>query len=105
VPLDRHEKILVLVGAAGRDPAKWPDPDRFDIRRRVTANQIGYGAGIHSCVAQMMARLEAEVFFRSLARKVEDLELTGPATLRLQPGLRGLNSLPLKLTRKAMNEA
>jgi cytochrome P450 len=105
VPLRRHEKILVLVGAAGRDPAKWPDPDRFDIRRRVTANQIGYGAGIHSCVAQMMARLEGEVFFGSLARKVQDIELMGSATLRLQPGLRGLKSLPLRLTRKAMNEA
>jgi len=63
VPLAKHQKVLVLIGAAGRDPAKWSDPDRFDITRRVTAAQIGYGAGIHSCVAQMMARLEAEVFF------------------------------------------
>jgi cytochrome P450 len=96
----KHQKVLVLLGAAGRDPAKWADADRFDISRRVTANQIGYGAGIHSCVAQMMARLEAEVFFSTLARKVATIELTGPAILRLQPGLRGLVSLPLKLTRK-----
>ena len=100
VPLEKHQKVLVLIGAAGRDPAKWPDADRFQITRRVTAGQIGYGAGIHSCVAQMIARLEGEVFFRSLARKVEHIELTGPAVLRLQPGLRGLSSLPLRLTRK-----
>lgn len=100
VPLQRHQKVLVLIGAAGRDPAKWPDPDRFDILRRVTASQIGYGAGIHSCVAQMMARLEAEVFFRSLAQKVHSIELAGPPQVRLQPGLRGLSSLPLRLIRK-----
>lgn len=99
VPLAKHEKVLVLLGAAGRDPAKWPEPDRFDLTRRVTTGQIGYGAGIHSCVAQMLARLEAEVFFRALARKVERLELTGSPVLRLQPGLRGLNSLPLRLIR------
>jgi cytochrome P450 len=101
VPLMRHQKVLVLIGAAGRDPVKWADPDRFDIMRRVTAGQIGYGAGIHSCVAQMMARLEAEVFFRSLAQKVHSIELAGTPQVRLQPGLRGLSSLPLRLTRKS----
>ena len=101
VSLDKHQKVLVLIGAAGRDPAKWLDPDRFDITRRVTASQIGYGAGIHSCVAQMMARLEGEVFFRAVAQKVQDIELAGSPTLRLQPGLRGLSTLPLRLTRKS----
>jgi 4-methoxybenzoate monooxygenase (O-demethylating) len=101
VPLGKHQKVLVLIGAAGRDPAKWTDPDRFDLTRRVTASQIGYGAGAHSCVAQMMARLEGEVFFRALAEKVDRIEITGPPQLRLQPGLRGLSSLPLRLTRKS----
>lgn len=100
VRMDKHQKVLVLIGAAGRDPAKWSDPDKFDITRRVTSAQIGYGVGIHSCVAQMMARLEAEVFFRALARKVQEIELAGTPQLRLQPGLRGLGSLPLRLTRK-----
>jgi cytochrome P450 len=101
VPLGKHQKVLVLIGAAGRDPRKWADPDRFDITRRVTPAQIGYGAGVHSCVAQMMARLEGEVFFQTLARKVEWIELAGPAQLRLQPGLRGLTSLPVRLIRKS----
>ena len=43
VPLQKHQKVLVLIGAAGRDPAKWTDPDKFDITRRVTASQMGYG--------------------------------------------------------------
>jgi cytochrome P450 len=100
VPLGKHQKVLVLIGAAGRDGARWTNPDTFDITRKVTAAQIGYGAGPHSCVAQMMARLEAEVFFRALARKVQDIEIVGTPTLRLNPGLRGLSSLPLRLTRK-----
>lgn len=98
--LGGHQKVLVLIGSAGRDPAKWENPETFDIRRRVTPAQMGYGAGIHSCVAQMMARLEADVFFRALARKVQDIEIVGPPQLRLNPGLRGLSSLPLRLTRK-----
>ena len=49
----------------------------------------------------MMARLEAEVFFRALAQKVAHIELAGPAQLRLQPGLRGLSSLPVRLTRRS----
>jgi len=91
----------VFIGSAGRDPRKWAEPDRFDITRRVTSNQVGYGAGIHACVAQMMARLEGEVFFRTLARKVQTIELTGTPQLRLNPGLRGLSSLPLRITPKA----
>jgi cytochrome P450 len=98
--LSKHQKVLVLIGSAGRDSAKWENPDQFDITRRVTPAQIGYGAGVHSCVAQMMARLEAEVFFRALARKVQHIEPAGTSQLRMQPGLRGLSSLPLRLTRK-----
>jgi cytochrome P450 len=92
--LGKYEKVLVLVGSAGRDPARWDDPDRFDIRRKLN-NQIGYGAGIHGCVAQMMARLEGEVFFRTLATKVKTLEAAGPPVLCLNPGMRGLSALPV----------
>jgi len=97
VQLGKHEKVLVLVGSAGRDPARWDDPDRFDIRRKLTG-QIGYGTGIHGCVAQMMARLEGEVFFRNLATKVRTLEAVGPSALRLNPGLRGLSTLPIAIS-------
>jgi cytochrome P450 len=101
VAVGKHQKVLVLIGAAGRDPRKWNEPERFDITRKVTSSQIGYGAGVHSCVAQMMARLEAEVFFQVLARKVDRIELTGSPEVRLNPGLRGLQTLPLRLVRRS----
>lgn len=94
--IGRHEKVLLLLGSAGRDPERWPEPDRFDITRHISG-QLSYGWGIHACVAQMMARLEGEVFFETLARTVERIEPAGPAELRLVPGLRGLKSMPLRL--------
>jgi len=100
VTLGKHEKVMVFIGSAGRDPARWDEPERFDIRRR-TIGQLGYGTGIHGCVAQMMARLEGEVFFETLARKVGSIELTGDPVLRMNPGLRGLANLPLTMTRGA----
>jgi cytochrome P450 len=95
--LGKHEKVLVLIGSAGRDPARWEEPDRFLISRRITG-QMGYGTGIHGCVAQMMARLEGEVFFQALATRVKSLEAAGAAALRLNPGLRGLSSLPIAIS-------
>ncbi|HVY34437.1 MAG TPA: cytochrome P450 [Caulobacteraceae bacterium] len=100
VQLAKHAKVMVFIGSAGRDPAQWDEPDRFDIRRR-NPGQMGYGVGVHSCVAQMLARLEGDVFFTALAKAVDGLEAAGPAALRLNPGLRGLSSLPIRLTSKA----
>jgi cytochrome P450 len=93
--LEKHQKIMVFIASAGRDPAQWDDPESFRIDRRIVG-QIGFGWGIHACVAQVMARLEAEVFFQSLAKQVKAIEADGHAELRLVPGLRGLSSLPLK---------
>lgn len=94
--IGRHEKVLLFIGSAGRDPAKWDSPDHFDIRRKISG-QMSYGWGIHGCVAQMMARLEGDIFFSALARRVRAIELDGVPELRLVPGLRGLTRLPLGL--------
>ena len=45
------EKVLMLLGAANRDPRKWPDPDHYDIDRQ-TAGHVGFGAGVHMCVGR-----------------------------------------------------
>lgn len=95
--MGKHDKVMVFLGSAGRDPSVWEASDRFDIRRKLQG-QIGYGAGIHGCVAQMVARLEGEAFFRALSERASTLEMTGPAQLRLNPGLRGLSSLPLSIS-------
>jgi cytochrome P450 len=52
------QDVAVLLGAANRDPAKFPEPDRFDIGRE-TAGHVGFGFGIHHCLGAHLARREA----------------------------------------------
>ncbi|WP_238365714.1 cytochrome P450 [Mesobacterium pallidum] len=94
--IGKHEKVMSFLGSAGRDPERWEDPDTFDITRKIKG-QIGYGVGIHGCVGQMFARLEGEVLIRAVAEQVERLELTGTPEFRLNPGLRGLDKMPMRL--------
>jgi cytochrome P450 len=91
------EKILMFLGAANRDPRRWADPDRYDITRK-TSGHVGFGAGIHMCVGQLVARLEGEVMLAALARKVAAIDITGPVKRRYNNTLRGLEQLPITLT-------
>jgi len=90
------ERIILFLGAANRDARQWPDPTRFDIRRRA-AGHVGFGHGIHGCVGQMLARLEGEVMLAALSTKVRAFEPTGRPVQRLNNVLRGLASLPLRI--------
>lgn len=97
VRLREGEKILLFLGAANRDPRRWEVPDQFDITRRASGH-VAFGYGIHSCVGQMVARLEGEIVLGALARRIERLELTGEPLRRMNNTLRGLASLPLQVT-------
>jgi 4-methoxybenzoate monooxygenase (O-demethylating) len=88
------EKILMSLAAANRDPRRWDNPDCYDITRR-TSGHVGFGAGIHMCAGQLVARLEGEVLLAALARKVAAIEVTGPVKRRYNNTLRGLDSLPV----------
>jgi 4-methoxybenzoate monooxygenase (O-demethylating) len=90
------DKVLLFLGAANRDPRKWEESDRFHIERR-TRGHVGFGYGIHMCVGQMLARLEAEVLLAAMARRIATIELTGKPTWRLNNTLRGLASLPVRI--------
>lgn len=94
-----HDKVLVSFGSANRDPDRWDQPDRYDIMRKTTGH-LGFGTGLHGCVAQMIARMEGEALFGALARAVADIQEAGPRVRRLAPGARGLDHLPLRLTGK-----
>jgi 4-methoxybenzoate monooxygenase (O-demethylating) len=90
-------KVLVLFAGANRDPQQWPDPDRFDVRRRV-AGHLGYGAGPHVCAGMTIARMEGEALIRALAERVGSWQPDGQAVPRLNNSLRGLASLPVRVT-------
>jgi cytochrome P450 len=91
------DKVLLFLAAANRDPRRWDKPDVFDIRRRATGHMT-FGTGIHGCVGQAVARLESEAIFSALAGRVVSIELTGKPELRLNNTLRGLDTLPLRIT-------
>ena len=97
-PIPEGRKVLMFLAAANRDPRRWDDPDRYDITRNA-AGHVGFGAGIHMCVGQVLARLEGEVMLQALARHVARLEPAGPPRRRHNNTLRGLTSLPLHLHR------
>ena len=97
VRLGEGEKVLLFLAAANRDPRRWNAPERFDIRRPA-GGHVGFGAGIHGCVGQMVARLEGELVLAALARRVRKIELLAAPRRRLNNTLRGLASLPVRVT-------
>jgi len=96
VHLGEGEKVLLFLAAANRDPRRWERPDEFDVRRRATGHMT-FGTGIHGCVGQAVARLEAEAVFAALARRAASFEMTAEPTRRLNNTLRGLDTLPLRV--------
>lgn len=90
------DKVLLFLAAANRDPRRWQHPDRFDIRRKA-AGHVGFGAGIHACVGQMLARLEGECLLSALAERAKSIELAGAPVRQLNNTLRGLDRLPLRV--------
>ena len=94
ITIGEHEKVLLLIGSANRDEARWPSPDSFEITRK-TSGHLGFGTGIHGCVGQMVARLEGEAILAALTRHVKAIELAGDPIRRLSTGLRAFSSVPV----------
>ena len=76
VAIPADSKVLLLVGAANRDPIRFEDPDRFDMDR--SPGHLAFGFGIHACIGQMVTKLEAEIVLEALARHARTLRLVGP---------------------------
>ena len=89
------EQVMVLVAAANRDPARYDDPDRFDIARAPKAH-LGFGYGLHSCLGVNLARIEARVATERLLAHVPDFRLAGPVEYGAF-GLRGPSLAPITL--------
>ncbi|MDO8280571.1 MAG: cytochrome P450 [Burkholderiaceae bacterium] len=94
IPADA--KVQVFLGSANRDPRFWVKPDTFDIHR-TTLGHVAFGAGVHACIGQMIARLEAEAVLKALARRASHIELDGAPVQRINNCLRSFKSLPLRV--------
>ena len=97
VVIPEGHKILMFLAAANRDPRRWDDPDAFDLSRDPSGH-VGFGMGIHQCVGQHVARLEAETLVTALARRVATIELDGPTVRHHNNTLRAWESIPVRVT-------
>ncbi len=87
--------IIALLGAANRDPDEYPEPDRMDVTRE-RLRPLSFGGGIHFCIGAQLARIEAEVVFTTLLRRLPEITLPERTTPKWRDTftLRGLTSLP-----------
>ncbi|MEU4251754.1 cytochrome P450 [Amycolatopsis sp. NPDC026612] len=87
-------QVIILIGAANRDPATGPAPESFDPARE-PGRHLAFGQGIHFCLGAPLARLEARIAFRELARRRPGLALAGTPEWNPTTTLRGLSTLPV----------
>jgi 4-methoxybenzoate monooxygenase (O-demethylating) len=95
VALPQDAKILLFLAGANRDPRRWEAPDRFDVTRKA-GEHTAFGAGIHKCVGQMLARLETEMILSALLRRFATIEIAGEPTRKLNNTLRQFARLPIR---------
>jgi cytochrome P450 len=96
--LRRGDAVSLVLAAADRDPAHFPNPDQFDIARP-NNRHLGFGLGIHYCLGATLARLEGEIAIGTLLSRMPDLQLAVPVeSLRWRgiPILRGVEHLPVR---------
>lgn len=94
--IEEGQLVYLVRGAANRDPAKFPDPDRIDIRRKETGH-VALGAGVHYCIGAGLARMEGALALTELSTRMPDLQLIGDRPHRWRADnlqFRGLATLP-----------
>jgi cytochrome P450 len=101
VTLGEHEvaertSITLGIGAANRDPEKFPDPDRFDIARSPNRH-LAFGSGIHQCAGMNLARLEGSVAILAFLQRFPRYSLTAPPTRGGRARFRGFLKIPCRV--------
>jgi len=95
------DRVLLLVGAANRDPRAFEDPDAFRVGRADVANLVSFGFGRHFCMGASLARLEARVVLEELVAAVADYDIDEAGTTRVHSiNVRGMATLPTTVRKR-----
>jgi cytochrome P450 len=93
--IGRRQGVIAVMAAANRDPERFPDPNRLDLGRQDNRH-LAFGWAAHFCFGAALARIEGQIAFETLLRRLPELVLDpGPLTWRNNQGLRGLEALPV----------
>jgi cytochrome P450 len=95
--IEAGDHVVVMVGGANRDPARFTDPERFDIGRDEEV-PLSFGWGVHHCLGAPLARLEGSITLAKLVARFSRIELAGPEPGWIPSFLRGITTLPLRVT-------
>jgi pimeloyl-[acyl-carrier protein] synthase len=91
----KGQAVMAIMAAANRDPERFPDPDAL-ILDRADNKHLAFGWSSHFCFGAPLARMEGQIAFETILRRLPNLQLTpGPLTWRDNSGLRGLTALPI----------
>ncbi|HET9406669.1 MAG TPA: cytochrome P450 [Candidatus Sulfotelmatobacter sp.] len=92
----KRQAVIAVMGAGNRDPERFADPDRLDLARQDNRH-LAFGWAAHFCFGAALARLEGQIAFATLLRRLPNLALQSGGTLqwRHNLGLRGLTALPV----------
>ncbi|HLK75612.1 MAG TPA: cytochrome P450 [Streptosporangiaceae bacterium] len=98
-PLPEGAVVFLSFISANRDETVFSAPDEFDPDRRNVRHHLSFGQGIHACLGNVLARMEAAAVLRELAEHVDRLEVIEPGAVRYLPSffLRGIPSLPVRV--------
>jgi cytochrome P450 len=94
IPAD--SPVMCILSAANRDPAHFPDPDRFDITRQDN-DHLAFGGGVHFCLGAHLARMEAQVAIGGLVQRFREIERTSEGLVWGKSLFRVLGELPLRV--------
>lgn len=96
VQVPKGAELGLMFGSSNRDPDVFADPDRLDLTRDPNPH-ITFGAGIHFCLGAPLARLEMQIAFETIMRRMPNLELLAEPEWKPTYIIRGMKSLPVRV--------
>lgn len=99
------EKLVMYYGAANRDPAMFPDPDRFDITRANAEKNIAFGHGPHICIGRLAAQLQLEESYRQMFARCPDIRWSGDLNIAPNNFVHAVRRLEVEFTPERVAQA